>query len=49
MYNFTDTTTAPSGTFLPAEALQINGEYIDFDLMNLELNTVDDHIGENTR
>ena len=28
---------------------KINGEYIDFDLMNLELNTVDDHIGENTR
>lgn len=28
---------------------KINGEYIDFDLMNLELNTADDHIGENTR
>ena len=28
---------------------KINGEYIDFDLMNLELNTVDGHIGENTR
>ena len=28
---------------------KINGEYIDFGLMNLELNTVDDHIGENTR
>lgn len=28
---------------------KINGEYVDFDLMNLELNTVDDHIGENTR
>ena len=28
---------------------KINGEYIDFDLMNLELNTADGHIGENTR
>lgn len=28
---------------------KINGEYIDFDLMNLELNIVGDHIGENTR
>ena len=28
---------------------KINGEYIDFDLMNLELNTVDDRIGENAR
>ena len=25
---------------------KINGEYIDFDLMNLELNTADDHIGK---
>ena len=32
-----------------ALTFKINGEYIDFDLMNLELNTVDDHIGENTR
>lgn len=28
---------------------KINGEYIDFELMNLELNTADGHIGENTR
>ena len=28
---------------------KINGEYIDFDLMNLEMNTADGHIGENTR
>ena len=28
---------------------KIDGEYIDFDLMNLELNTADDHIGKNTR
>ena len=28
---------------------KINGEYIDFDLMNLELNTADDRIGENAR
>ena len=28
---------------------KINGEYVDFDLMNLELNTADDHVGENTR
>ena len=28
---------------------KINGEYIDFDLMNLELNTADGHSGENTR
>ena len=28
---------------------KINGEYIDFDLMNLELNTTDDRIGENAR
>ena len=28
---------------------KINGEYVDFDLMNLELNTADDHIGKNTR
>ena len=32
-----------------ALTFKINGEYIDFDLMNLELNTADDHIGENTR
>ena len=25
---------------------KINGEYIDFDLMNLDLNTADGHIGE---
>ena len=28
---------------------KINGEYVDFDLMNLELNTADDRIGENAR
>ena len=28
---------------------KINGEYIDFDRMNLELNTADDHIEENMR
>ena len=28
---------------------KINGEYIDFDLMNLELNTADDHIEGNMR
>ena len=28
---------------------KINGEYIDFDLMNLELNTADDRIGGNMR
>ena len=28
---------------------KINGEYVDFDLMNLELNTADGHVGENTR
>ena len=28
---------------------KINGEYIDFDLMNLELNTADDHIAGNMR
>lgn len=28
---------------------KINEEYVDFDLMNLELNTADDRIGENAR
>ena len=28
---------------------KINGEYMDFDLMNLELNTADDHIEGNMR
>ena len=28
---------------------KINGEYIDFDLMNLELNTADDRIKGNMR
>ena len=28
---------------------KINGEYVDFDLMNLELNTADDHVGVNAR
>ena len=28
---------------------EINGEYIDFDLMNLELNTADDRIEGNMR
>ena len=28
---------------------KINGEYVDFDLMNLDLNTADDRIGEKTR
>jgi len=28
---------------------KINGEYVDFDLMNLELNTADDHIEGNMR
>ena len=28
---------------------KINGEYIDFDLMNLELNTADDRIERNMR
>lgn len=28
---------------------KINGEYVDFDLMNLELNTADNRIGENAR
>ena len=28
---------------------KINGEYIDFDLMNLELNTADDQAKENVR